>query len=73
MKKTTFAERMMANPDRYAVTTALADGGIRVHRTKTLGQARNFEVGELAKLGRELVNPKTGKPETIVGVDIKEI
>lgn len=55
------------------VVTTYADGSSKHHDVRSLGAAENWAIGELRKIGRDLINRETGKPVRVVSVEIQPL
>lgn len=65
--------RRLAAKKSFRVVTTLADGTKRTHETETMGQAKNWETGQKAKLGKDMINREDGSTVRFVSVEIEAI
>lgn len=62
--------RRLAAPKRWRVTTHYADGDARTLDHELIQQAQSYALREREKIGRDLIDPKTGQTVRVVAVEI---
>lgn len=63
----------LAKPLTHKCVTLYADGSAKEHQTRGWPQANNWAIGELRKVGRDLIDRETGKTVRVVDVYVAEI
>lgn len=63
----------LAMPKTHAVVSTYADGSTYRHETASLAQAENWAIGERRKIGRDLIDRKTGATVRVVSVQVISI
>lgn len=63
----------LAKPMTHKCVTLYADGSAKEHLTRSWSQANNWAIGELRKVGRDLIDRETGKTVRVTDVYVAEI
>jgi hypothetical protein len=65
--------RKLAEPKRWRVVTAYADGRIKNHDTAVIGQAENWAIGERRKIGKKMIDRENGQTVEVIEVRIEPL
>ena len=63
----------LSRPFTHAVTTVYSDGREKDHFARSIAAAKNFAVGERRKIGKQVIDRKTGDSSVVIDVVISKL